>query len=129
MSDAMRVAMLGCGTVGSQVVRLLDEQSGDLAARVGVPLEIAGIAVRRPARHRDVPADLLTTPWGRVLLVKAGLVAAVAVMGYVNNRYAVPALDAWAPGSARVLRRTVTAEAAVMIVVVLVTAVLVVSQT
>jgi homoserine dehydrogenase len=61
MSDAMRVAMLGCGTVGSQVVRLLEEQSDDLAARVGVPLEIAGIAVRRPARHRDVPADLLTT--------------------------------------------------------------------
>jgi homoserine dehydrogenase len=61
VSRPLRVALLGCGVVGSQVVRLLDEQAGDLAARIGVPLELAGIAVRRPARHQDVPAGLLTT--------------------------------------------------------------------
>ncbi|HEY8300821.1 MAG TPA: homoserine dehydrogenase [Jatrophihabitans sp.] len=59
--DAIRVALLGCGVVGTQVVRLLDEQADDLAARVGAPLELVGIAVRRPGRHQDVPADLLTT--------------------------------------------------------------------
>ena len=57
----MRIALLGCGTVGTEVVRLLDEQAGDLAARIGAPLELAGIAVRRPARHPGVPAELLTT--------------------------------------------------------------------
>jgi homoserine dehydrogenase len=57
----VRVALLGCGTVGGQVVRLLAEQADDLAARIGAPLELAGIAVRRPARHPDVPAALLTT--------------------------------------------------------------------
>ena len=57
----MRIALLGCGTVGAEVVRLLDEQAGDLAARIGDPLELVGIAVRRPARHPDVPAKLLTT--------------------------------------------------------------------
>jgi homoserine dehydrogenase len=57
----VRVALLGCGTVGGEVVRLLGEQAADLAARVGEPLELAGIAVRRPARHPDVPAGLLTT--------------------------------------------------------------------
>jgi homoserine dehydrogenase len=57
----VRVALLGCGTVGGEVVRLLGEQATDLAARVGEPLELAGIAVRRPARHPDVPASLLTT--------------------------------------------------------------------
>jgi homoserine dehydrogenase len=61
MSDAFRVAMLGCGTVGSHVARLLTEQADDLAARVGAPLELVGIAVRRPNRHTDVPSDLLTT--------------------------------------------------------------------
>ncbi len=61
MGDAMKVALLGCGVVGSQVVRLLDEQAGDLTARIGAPLELAGIAVRRPGRHTDVPAHLLTT--------------------------------------------------------------------
>ena len=48
----LKVAMLGCGVVGSEVVRLFTEQAGDLAARVGRPLELAGIAVRRPGRAR-----------------------------------------------------------------------------
>jgi homoserine dehydrogenase len=61
MSDAIRVALLGCGVVGSQVVRLLGEQADDLTARVGAPLELAGVAVRRPARHADLPTELITT--------------------------------------------------------------------
>ena len=61
MSRPLRVALLGCGVVGSQVVRLLEEQAGDLAQRVGEPLELVGVAVRRPARHQDVPPALLTT--------------------------------------------------------------------
>lgn len=59
----LRIALLGCGVVGSQVARLLVEQAMDLAARAGGPLEIAGIAVRRPelARARGVDSSLLTT--------------------------------------------------------------------
>lgn len=64
MTSPVRLALLGCGTVGSDVVRLLHEQSEDLAARIGAPLEIAGIAVRRIGRDRgDLPVDpaLFTT--------------------------------------------------------------------
>ncbi|SHN79438.1 homoserine dehydrogenase [Geodermatophilus obscurus] len=61
MSDPLKVALLGCGTVGSAVLRLLEEQAGELAARIGRPVEVAGVAVRRPDRHPDVPAHLLTT--------------------------------------------------------------------
>ncbi|WP_369253592.1 homoserine dehydrogenase [Geodermatophilus amargosae] len=57
----LKVALLGCGTVGGAVLRLLDEQAGDLAARIGRPVQVAGVAVRRPDRHPEVPADLLTT--------------------------------------------------------------------
>ncbi|HEY3606369.1 MAG TPA: homoserine dehydrogenase, partial [Pseudonocardiaceae bacterium] len=57
----VRVALLGCGTVGTEVVRLLRDQAPDLAARVGAPVELAGIAVRRPNKHPQVPAELLTT--------------------------------------------------------------------
>jgi homoserine dehydrogenase len=57
----LKVALLGCGTVGSAVLRLLHEQSEDLTARIGRRVEVAGIAVRRPDHHPDVPADLLTT--------------------------------------------------------------------
>ncbi|AAZ56457.1 homoserine dehydrogenase [Thermobifida fusca] len=60
---ALKVALLGCGVVGSQVVRLLNEQSRELAERIGTPLEIGGIAVRRldRARGTGVDPDLLTT--------------------------------------------------------------------
>jgi len=61
MSTALRVALLGCGTVGSAVLRLVDEQGEDLAARIGRRVEVVGVAVRRPDHHRDVPAHLLTT--------------------------------------------------------------------
>ena len=59
----MKVALLGCGIVGSEVFRLLGDQAGDLEARVGAPLEVTGVAVRRPGRPRSVPVDpaLITT--------------------------------------------------------------------
>jgi homoserine dehydrogenase len=57
MTDRLRVALLGCGTVGAEVVRLLHEHRTDLAHRIGAPVELAGIAVRRPARQRDLPVD------------------------------------------------------------------------
>jgi homoserine dehydrogenase len=52
MGDPVKVALLGCGTVGTEVVRLMHEQATDLTARVGAPLQIVGIAVRRPQRDR-----------------------------------------------------------------------------
>ncbi len=57
------MAVLGCGSVGSQVVRLLQEQAGDLAARVGAPVDLVGVAVRRleAPREVEVPDGLLTT--------------------------------------------------------------------
>lgn len=63
MSKPLKVALLGCGVVGSQVIRLIHEQGADLAARIGAPLELAGVAVRRLGRKRDVEVDpaLLTT--------------------------------------------------------------------
>jgi homoserine dehydrogenase len=57
MADTLKVALLGCGTVGSEVVRLMQTRADDLAARVGAPLEIAGIAVRRLGKRRDLDVD------------------------------------------------------------------------
>ena len=52
----LRVALLGCGVVGSEVARLITGQAEDLRARVGRPLELVGIAddvkpVPSPARR------------------------------------------------------------------------------
>ena len=58
----LKVALLGCGNVGSQVARLLREEGDELAARIGARLELAGIAVRRLAHPRPgVDPALLTT--------------------------------------------------------------------
>jgi homoserine dehydrogenase len=59
----LKVAVLGCGSVGSQVVRLLEEQADDLAHRVGARVELVGVAVRRLDASREVDVDpaLLTT--------------------------------------------------------------------
>ncbi len=60
----VKIAVLGCGVVGSQVVRLLTEQSAELVARAGAPLELVGIAVRRLGRDRaavGVDPSLFTT--------------------------------------------------------------------
>jgi homoserine dehydrogenase len=64
VSTALRVGLLGCGVVGTQVARLLTAHADELAARAGRPLEIVGIAVRRPGRDRaatGVPDELFTT--------------------------------------------------------------------
>ena len=60
---ALKVALLGCGTVGSEVVRLLNSSASDLTARIGAPLELVGIAVRRLGKRRDLEVDegLFTT--------------------------------------------------------------------
>jgi homoserine dehydrogenase len=79
----LRVALLGCGVVGRQVLRLLEEQAADLAARVGVPLELAGVAVRRPQRHPDVPQEMLTTD-ARGLVERPDVDLVVEVIGGIE---------------------------------------------
>ncbi len=58
----IRVALLGAGSVGSQVARLLIENQSELANRVGATLELSGIAVRDVNAKRDVelPQELFT---------------------------------------------------------------------
>jgi len=53
----LRVGLLGCGTVGSAVVRLLHEHREDIARRAGCRLKVTKVAVRDPSKQRDVPLD------------------------------------------------------------------------
>ena len=75
----LRVALLGCGVVGSAVATRLVENADDLAARVGAKLELVGIAVRRPQRPRpDVPVDpALFTADADELVTRADIVIEV----------------------------------------------------
>jgi homoserine dehydrogenase len=61
--EPLKVALLGCGVVGTEVARLLTTHGAELAQRVGAPVELIGIAVRRAGRRRDLDVDpeLFTT--------------------------------------------------------------------
>ena len=81
----MRIALLGCGTVGAEVVRLLDSSGEDLAARIGEPLELAGIAVRRIGRARDLPvADDLFTTDAAALVARDDVDLVIEVIGGIE---------------------------------------------
>jgi homoserine dehydrogenase len=60
---SLKVGLLGCGTVGGGVVKLLSQNAEQLAARVGVPVEIRRVLVRNAHRQppHECPKELLTT--------------------------------------------------------------------
>jgi homoserine dehydrogenase len=76
-AQPLRIALLGCGVVGTQVARLLREQADDLAARVGAPLELVGIAVRDADRARDGVDPALLTTDAEALVDRADIVVEV----------------------------------------------------
>ena len=77
------VAVLGLGNVGSEVVRIIEESATDLTARIGAPLVVRGIGVRRVADDRGVPIGLLTDNVEE-LVSRADIDIVVELMGPVE---------------------------------------------
>ena len=82
MSAPMRVAVLGAGSVGREVVRALLERADELRAADGSPIVLAGVAVRDVGRAAaagipealltDAPAHLLADPDTDVIIELMG---------------------------------------------------------
>jgi len=84
-AQPLRVVLLGAGVVGSEVARLLVEQADDLAARVGAPLELVGIAVRRAGLDRELPiAPELISDDAEALIQQTRPDIVVEVMGGIE---------------------------------------------
>jgi homoserine dehydrogenase len=98
VSEPLRIALLGCGTVGSGVARLLLEQRERLEARAGRPLILRRVVVRDREKPRDVALspELLTSDLQAVLVDPAIDVVVELVGGVDWARHAV--LDALAAG-------------------------------
>jgi len=81
----LRIALLGCGVVGTQVARLLTEDADELTQRIGAPVELVGIAVRRIGRVRevDLPEELFTTD-AKALVSRGDLDVVVEVIGGIE---------------------------------------------
>jgi homoserine dehydrogenase len=62
MSDTLGIALVGCGTVGGGVARVLLAHADRIAQRAGRPLALRRVVVRDPAKPRDplIPRDLIS---------------------------------------------------------------------
>ena len=77
------IALLGGGTVGAEVARMLLENASDLEARIGAPVRLTGVAVRDVARVRPgIPAELITAD--AVALANSGADIVVELMGGIE---------------------------------------------
>lgn len=80
----MKIALLGGGTVGSEVVRLIESGASDFTARIGQPIELVGVAVRDASRERPgIPRGLITTD-AHALVSDSGADVVVELMGGIE---------------------------------------------
>ena len=56
----VRIGMLGCGVVGSEVARLILADTVELSTRAGAKIELAKIAVREIKARPGIPTELFT---------------------------------------------------------------------
>ena len=66
MATETDVALLGYGTVGAAVDRLLAASADDIERATGHRLRLRKALVRNPSRHPDAPAGLLTTDFDAI---------------------------------------------------------------
>src|SRR5580704_4611710 len=82
MSNELNVALLGCGTVGGGVAKLLIEQRERLASRAGRALDLKRVVVRDLGRKRAValPREIVSTDIAAAIN-DAGVDVVVEVIG------------------------------------------------
>src|SRR3954471_6644135 len=84
-SRTVHVGLLGCGHVGSALVRQIAEQGAAIEARTGVRLEVTRVAVRNLARERDVPlASSVFTHDAAAVVVADDVDVVVEVIGGIE---------------------------------------------
>jgi homoserine dehydrogenase len=81
-TSSVRVALLGCGNVGSALAELLLTRQDDIAARTGIRLELVGIAVSSADRSRPatIPGELFGTD-AAALVVRQDVDVVVELIG------------------------------------------------
>ena len=68
MNKLIRIALLGLGTVGSGVYKLIHRRAQEMPQIAGAPIEISHILVRNTAKERPgVDSSLLTDNWADIV--------------------------------------------------------------
>lgn len=86
MKKVFRLGLLGLGTVGSGIYRILTDNAYDLAQRAGASIELKAVAVRDKNKKRliDVPSELLVTDPNQVV-TDPDIDIVVEVMGGIEG--------------------------------------------
>ena len=80
----LKVGMLGCGTVGSQVARLMVANKADLASRAGAELELVKVAVRDTSVKREGISSNLITEDAQSVVNDPSIDLIIEVMGGIS---------------------------------------------
>ena len=68
MADTVKVALLGLGTIGSGVYKLIERQREEMSSKAGASIEIAAILVHNLGKEREgVDRALLTDRWEDII--------------------------------------------------------------
>jgi homoserine dehydrogenase len=83
-NKTLNIGMLGCGVVGSSVARLLQEDSGDFAARSGANLKLVKVAVKNLATKRDFVSSSILTDDSASVVSDPSIDIVIEVMGGIE---------------------------------------------
>jgi homoserine dehydrogenase len=94
--QVIKVGLMGFGTVGTGVVRIIEGHQEDLLKQTGLPIQVEKILVRNKDKERniDVPADKLTTD-ANDILDSPEIDVVIEVMGGIHpaKEYIMTALE------------------------------------
>jgi len=83
-NQTLNIGMLGCGVVGSSVARLLQEDSGDFAARSGANLKLVKVAVKNLSTKRDFVSSSILTDDPASVVSDPSIDIVIEVMGGIE---------------------------------------------
>jgi homoserine dehydrogenase len=81
MTDSLKIALAGLGTVGAGVIKLLDANRDLITRRAGRPIEVIAVAARDKARDRGINTSRFQWADAETLAQISGVDVVVEVMG------------------------------------------------
>ncbi|WP_196591616.1 homoserine dehydrogenase [Pectinatus frisingensis] len=96
MSEIIKIGLLGCGTVGTGVVKVLQENMHEILPKVGAELKITHVLVHNLSKNRHLPADISLTDDINDILNDSNVEIVVELLGGIHpaREYMLKAMQA-----------------------------------
>lgn len=87
MNKSIKIGILGCGTVGTGVVKVFSQNKDIILGRCNGKIEISKILVRDLHKKRNLPNDIVFTENPEEILADENIDIVVELMGGINPAY------------------------------------------